>query len=238
VHGCREIGGGHRSTQARLIDLAGLPFVKFQPDELMSEQAIKTETDQASAVPVQPVKKIWLKQRGEWARAYEAFKAYLNMGANRNVRATAPVVKVSDRSVLGYSTRFQWVLRAEAYDAFMAEEAQKERERLQREREAEWEQRRETQRQEEWLVGQALIQKGKLMLAAPLYEEIEETQTGDECTTIVKKPTGWRLRDAVRVLDEGSKLSRLGAGMATDKKEIDIDVTSLSDDELEKIIKS
>jgi hypothetical protein len=56
------------------------------------------------------------KGGAETAEAYDRFVQYLEMGANRSVKALAKILGVSQQAVQQTATRFNWKARALAYD--------------------------------------------------------------------------------------------------------------------------
>jgi hypothetical protein len=58
----------------------------------------------------------WERRPDERTRAYEAFRWYRDAGAARTVTATAAAVGVTTRCAQGWSQRYDWRERAEAWD--------------------------------------------------------------------------------------------------------------------------
>jgi transposase-like protein len=193
----------------------------------------------ADFTPEDVANKIWLRRtgkQGETRRQYRPLAIYLDM-PERSLRAVAKETGILQRTIENWSSTYEWVKRACAYDAHMEAVAQAERERLARENEAKWERRREAIREAEFEVAMKLVEKFRGMAEAPLYELREEAEDADGCTVTVKMPAGWRLRDMPRVAESASKLARLSAEMATERQEIDIDISNASDEQLDEIIR-
>jgi hypothetical protein len=85
--------------------------------------------------------------------------------------------------------------------------------------EDEWLERRRRIREEEWESSMQLLQRAKQMLAAPLF--IEEIISEDGKTIIVLKPTKWRERDIVRLIDLAFKLAHRAIEMETEHIRVD-----------------
>jgi len=59
----------------------------------------------------------WERQKGESAKAFEAFTIYLEMGDERGIRAVAQRLDKSRTLIGRWSATYRWVERAAAYDA-------------------------------------------------------------------------------------------------------------------------
>lgn len=69
--------------------------------------------------------KPWERQKGESAQAYEAFSAYLGMGAERSTRAVARKLGKSASLIQRWSRDKEWQERVRAYDNDVEREARK-----------------------------------------------------------------------------------------------------------------
>lgn len=67
---------------------------------------------------------IWKKLPEETPRAYQAFCVYRDMGPGRSIRAAAEELGVTERMLYFWSSKFRWVNRAAAYDAWLDDYAQ------------------------------------------------------------------------------------------------------------------
>lgn len=65
----------------------------------------------------------WERQDGESPRAFEAFAAYLEMGADRSLRAVGQKLVKSYALISRWSAAHRWVERAAAYDAEIRRQA-------------------------------------------------------------------------------------------------------------------
>lgn len=67
--------------------------------------------------------KPWERQDGESAQAFEAFTTYLEMGAERSLRAVGQKLGKSSTLIERWSATKRWVERATAYDADLQRKA-------------------------------------------------------------------------------------------------------------------
>ena len=64
---------------------------------------------------------VWQRQQGESTKAYAAFCVYRDMGPERSCPAVAAAVGKSGALMRRWSSRWEWVRRAAAYDDYEAE---------------------------------------------------------------------------------------------------------------------
>jgi len=67
----------------------------------------------------------WERQKGESARAFEAFLVYLQMGPERSIRAVAQKCTKSVSLIRRWSSDNNWVERCRAWDNYLQREAKK-----------------------------------------------------------------------------------------------------------------
>lgn len=67
--------------------------------------------------------KPWEQQQGESAKAFEAFKVYLDMGSERSIRAVGEKLGKSSTLMARWSSTHGWVERVAAYDADLRQQA-------------------------------------------------------------------------------------------------------------------
>ena len=157
---------------------------------------------------------LWDRQDNEPAKAYNAFTLYRDLGPERTLREAAKRLQRSRSLLDHWSADYQWVSRADAYDAAMRAQAQAGYEQGVREEAARWAMRSNEQRDGEWEMARALMSKAGAMLRFPLaVARTEEEQDGKTIVTIVQ-PARWSLRDAAMMADVAAKLARLAADMA------------------------
>lgn len=64
-------------------------------------------------IPPEP----WERQKGETSRAYEAFCVYRDMGPGRSQVKVGQKLSKNTATIAGWSTKYEWVKRAAAWDA-------------------------------------------------------------------------------------------------------------------------
>jgi hypothetical protein len=143
------------------------------------------------------------QQPKESNKAFAAFSVYLNLGPERSLAAVARQLAKSEQLLKRWSARYDWPARVQAHAAHLATVEREAQEVMTRTRAAEWIQRREDHRQEEWDLRGELIVAGRAVL-----------------TRFKDGAKGATLGDVARALELASKLGRLATGMATDKTEI------------------
>lgn len=129
--------------------------------------------------------------------------------------------KRSNRILERWSSRWNWVERAAAYDSHMAVIEQIERERVAAENARKWEERKEEARESGWALYLALKEKADSMLKFPLTR-----QTTKDGNTVVE-PARWTFHTAARVAEVAVKLARLTVELSTEN--LYFDVSKLSD---------
>lgn len=202
-------------------------------------------TDQVIDV-TPPQQRPWyrLTDAGETINAYNYFKLYLQQTSPRNIEKLARRLGKHGQGLRNYSARFKWKDRAAAYDDFHTN-LELERQRARREKqELEWLARRDEQRQQEWDIAQALLEKVRQMLQVPLFKETVYDRLKDldpDGKIIIEQivhfePLDWSAVDIARYFEVASKMARLATGMDTDQKKLRIDVSALTDEQLEEMV--
>lgn len=145
-------------------------------------------------------KRCWERRKGETSLAYEYAFRYITMGPGRSIAKASKKPRVS-RHLKRWSSQWQWVKRAAAWDRwreaknlaaaelFAAEEAKK------------WEQRERERRERVWQRGEKHGAAGDLILNFPLTEVkwVKETDAEGRATVFqIIKPVGFVKRDAIR----------------------------------------
>ena len=142
----------------------------------------------------------WNRRPKESARAYEALRVYLEMGADRSLSAVGKRLGKSSSLIERWSKSWGWVDRAVAFDAHLARESQKAMEKATQKSAEKWRSRAEEQAERKYQVGQNLQNKADKMLALPLT-----SVTRQDGTTI--NPGRWNLGHAATLATAGAKLS-------------------------------
>lgn len=141
---------------------------------------------------------------GEPMRAFDAFRAYLELGPSRsNGKAAVRVGKTTDL-LDRWAARWNWVDRARARDADAALMERHAQEEVARAAAIDWNARRISIRRMEYDAAE--------QLAAVARKALDRFMAGD-----AEPPS---LAEVARALELASKLGRLASGMATDKTEL------------------
>jgi hypothetical protein len=181
----------------------------------------------------------WEQQDSESAKAFAAFKVYRDLlPSKRSLAGSWEAQKGVKKgtNLPGHFKRwyynFEWASRARSYDLYHRQLEEEARAEAQRETAKKWAERVEEQREDEWDLRTKLVGKANLMLAFPLSEtKIEEGVDGQE---VHIHPAQWRFRDVATLLLTISKVGRLATGQETDRI-LEINWESLSDEQLQMI---
>jgi hypothetical protein len=107
--------------------------------------------------------------------------------------------------VARWSARYNWQARAREYDAYRLRQEDEQRRRVlaeaARTERQKWQERLQCEREEEWQTAQALLARAREMLACPLED------------------TKWNWRDAAALITQAAKLVRLAAGEQDEQDE-------------------
>ncbi len=191
----------------------------------------------------------WDKQENETGKAYAAFSSYLQLGDRSHAKLVEKLGKSSGytRVLENWSGTYNWVERAEAYDAYIDTRAREKAEKDVIERRAKLQER-------EWKASEGLIDRAMEILKLPLTQRTitdqKRNEKGEEVAVFYTiEPVNFTGRDAARLMDAGSKLGRLSTGMTTDTQRRELtgkdgeplpgagallDLSALEDDELEQ----
>lgn len=191
---------------------------------------------------------IWHRQPGEPLTAYQYFKIFLRLGEGLAKERTLNRVAKQTRRAASYigqlSFTYNWTIRAKAYDKYWLDREDQARKAAIDENERQWAARTKELRETEWQMSQAMLEKVRQMLRVPLFREtIEETIDGIDPDgriiikqVIINEPLDWGATDIARFFEVASKMARLATGQETERKKLKIDVTRMSDEELDEII--
>ena len=146
------------------------------------------------------------QQPNESAKAFAAFNAYLQLGAQRSTQAVAKELAKSHQLIRRWSAKYGWVERANAYEKHLIATQNAVQEVALREQAVDWAKRRIEQRDEEWKARTELLELAR--------ETIKRWKSQSaRCGT---------LEGIARLLELASKLGRLAAEMDTEKPEVPI----------------
>lgn len=176
---------------------------------------------------IEGVRQPWEKRDEESGQAFEAFKAFLDLGVARTVSAAyrqktgKASAKMASGQWLQWAKRFEWFQRAQEFDRYVAAIEAREEESAFAERRRQWVQRRGDLQDSAWSLAEELEKKAREILALPVVQKLETTtveEGGKKVihTTIIN-PVRASLSEATRAVETADKLKRLAVGMATER---------------------
>lgn len=142
----------------------------------------------------------WTQLVNESPIAFEAFTVYRDLGSARSLAKACEKLDRPEgyvRQLETWSSDFNWVSRAKAYDAHLDDIARRERERK-------WKDRASSHLEDEWQARDVLLKHAKAMLELPL--------------------TDYRASDIPKFFETASKLGRKATGLEDDERHVlDVD---------------
>lgn len=183
----------------------------------------------------QPVTRAaWEQRQDESAKAYAAFKAFLDLGSTRSLRA-AYRRHSGDETATGappgyffeWSQTFEWQSRAQAFDRNVSAIERVAEEQVFASERAKWAKRQSELREAAWHDAEQLRAKAQAILALPLVEQVTTEEEREEDgrriihKTITNKPVRVSVGDAARCFELSDRLARLAAEMETDRFIVD-----------------
>ena len=184
----------------------------------------------------------WHIQPGETTTNYGLFRIYCYMASLRTLRRVSRKTGLSYIHILDVARENKWRERSAAYDTYWIRRQDEAKRRAQDLQAAKWAKRAESQKEWEWTISTRLRTQIEAMLDWPLFVETLES-TNQELTTdgiIVKniirqEPADWNLSDMARFMVIQSKFARMSTGQDNTRLRSNVDVTKLSDAELEAL---
>ena len=144
------------------------------------------------------------QQPRESAKAFAAFKLYLEMGPERSLAAVGAKLGKSKVMMEKWSSKYDWSARVAAHGAHLATVEREAAEAIVREKGVDWAQRYEDLRESEW--------RARMELVNLAWEVIRRWRSKDDrCGS---------LEGVARLLDLMSTLGRRACEVATDRKEV------------------
>lgn len=173
---------------------------------------------------------------------YGLFRIYCYLANGRSYIRVAKKTGLSYPVIRQLAAEYGWLDRAAAYDAYWIRRQDEARRKAQDLQAAKWAKRAESQKEWEWDISFKLRKQIQQMLDWPLFVETFErteervSKDGLVIQTIVRQePAEWNLSDMTRFLLVQSKFARLATGQDDKKLRSNVDVTKLSDAELEAL---
>lgn len=172
-------------------------------------------------------------ERGESAEAYQAAKLYFEMAANRSQEAVAQKLSKS-RQLLGrWSTKWKWTERAEAYDAYVEEQRERELQRARAEEAQKWIDRDKALRERFFEVGEMIVEKAERMVREFPERDIIRREDKDGQTINLTVKTKHSLSGLAQLISIGAEMQRLAVGIHPGSTPLDnLDLMKLSKDDL------
>jgi len=152
------------------------------------------------------------QQRRESAKAFAAFRAYLDMGPERSTRAVGEKLGKSEGLMERWAAKFDWRSRVQAHAAHLAELERKAIESVAVEKAVEWARMEESVRRECWQEADATI----VMVRKARAEWMAKGRL-----------PGWE--GMARMLELALKLKQFAAGMPSVVKEVNTHITGTID---------
>ena len=152
------------------------------------------------------------QQPRESAKAFAAFKAYLDMGAERSLEAVAQKFTKSSRLLKRWSVKYDWQARVKAHGAHLSEVERKAIERVAVEKAVEWQQTHEAIRRTAWREAEETI----AMVREARAQWLAKGRT-----------PGWE--GMARMLELAFKLKQFAAGMPSEIKEVNTNIHATID---------
>lgn len=141
---------------------------------------------------------VFEQQPKESAKAFAAFKSYLEHGPERSLALVADKVGKSKTMIERWSRKFDWPARVQAHAAHLADIERKTAEALAVQAGTDWAKRQEQHREDEWQTRSELIVLAREAIARWKKNEAR-------CGT---------LEGIARLLDLASKLGRVSSGLS------------------------
>jgi hypothetical protein len=152
------------------------------------------------------------QQPRESAKAFAAFKAYLDMGAERSLEAVAQKFTKSSRLLKRWSVKYDWQARVKTHGAHLSEVERKAIERVAVEKAVEWQQTHEAIRRTAWREAEETI----AMVREARAQWLAKGRT-----------PGWE--GMARMLELAFTLKKFAAGMPNEIKEVNTNIHATID---------
>jgi hypothetical protein len=148
------------------------------------------------------------QQPRESSKAFAAFQVYLRMGPQRSLAAVGQQLGKSTVVIERWSSKFDWVSRVQAYAAHLAEIERKTIEERAIDKAVEWSKVKESVKRDAWKKSEKLIEMADKFIAR---WENSSRVPGFE--------------SVVKCMDLAFKLKQFAAGMASEIKEVNTNVS-------------
>ena len=172
---------------------------------------LKTKSDTSNGQPGDWTveTKPWLRRRRESRVAYAAAQVYFELPGKRSIEEAARRCKKHESLLGDWSTKYDWVERAKAYDAWLTQIEQVAIERVATENAAKWAQRLEDQHEVTFQCSEQLIDSGKTLHKLPFVDfksTVEKDADGRATVTNTYNARRVNKADEIRYVVEGLNL--------------------------------
>lgn len=157
----------------------------------------------------------WVRQPGETAKAFVAFCIYRDLGPGRSVIQAyqdytgKPVSPPLKRNYFHrWVESMKWRERAALYDEYLEKLVRKAEEKALQNTAGKWAKRMQAQREEEWLLAEAMMKRAWEMLEHPLVKTVDH----NDGSTTITMPADWKASDIALFLKTASSIARLAVG--------------------------
>jgi hypothetical protein len=168
---------------------------------------------------------------GEGPKSFTAFRAYRDMGPDRtidDVRKSLGRDTGYERLLYKWSSEFNWVERARAWDNMLEHKAREYAEGFI----PVWEQRRQAALEAMWVFSEKLMARAEAMLSHPIVKEVTmESEDGRTHYTIVR-PCGWSWSSVATVVKTAAELQAavIAEGLlSSDDEAFDVETATADD---------
>lgn len=155
-----------------------------------------------------PDRRPWEKRPDEGHKAFRAFQEYCKLGGERSTGQVAANLDRTPNLIKGWSSAYDWVARAAAWDDHMGQLEQAQREKVRAEFAERWERRRLEAAEANWDRAQRLALRAEEMLNSPLYEQ--EVTSRDPATgqpvSVTLTPAKWTFGAVAQILKTVAEL--------------------------------
>lgn len=151
------------------------------------------------------------QQPGESARAFAAFRRYLEAGPERSIRKLGRKTGRNKATFEVWSVKWHWVERVRAWEAEAAERVRIAEIARSNQDAEKWADRRAKVKEDEFKLGQDLLARARKMLDHPLMVS-KRVKKGGKVTVIIR-PANWTTADLARIATTGAALVRNSTGL-------------------------
>ena len=173
------------------------------------------------------IRQIWYRKDNETDVQFKAFRIYLDMGTDRTVLKSYRAYSGKEQAICPggtfqtWSQQHDWIERARAFDIWCSSVDDAGYEKAAAKEQAKCAKERARANASGIEMAGLLIEKAKMMLKAPLFQQEIVSEEKDERGNVVKvtkiiMPSKFKVADAARIMEVADKIWRLSTDMSTD----------------------